>query len=162
VLSLSGSASAAYADDGNDTSADPRTFVPQSPFTEFVCGFPVLFEPVADNQYVVQSSTQPDGTTIQRITGFLTFRLTNLNNSRSTVLNVSGPATLTSRPDGYLALDGEGLTLLTFSLRNQIRLGVPGIDLIQGHVDFVFDPNVIPHVSFSATGNQTDECAPLA
>ena len=74
---------------------------------EGVCGFPVRFDPIVGRQYTVQTTSLSDGTTIQRITGFLSFSLTNLNTGRSTVVNIGGPGTLTLRPDGNEEIVGE-------------------------------------------------------
>lgn len=152
---------AAYADVDPDATDNHRIYQPASEFTEGVCGFPVRFTPLVDKQYVVRSTTEADGTQVDRVTGRLTYVLTNVTSGKSIVVDVGGPATVTSYPDGALALDGEGHTLLTFSHATQLRLGVPGIDLIDGHAHFVFDPTVVPHVSFTAEGRQTDGCALL-
>jgi len=134
-------------------------FVDQQSFTEGVCGFPVRFDPVNNNQYVVQSSTAPDGTVTQRITGHLDIVLTNLTNGHSVTVNAGGPATVIARADGFVHLDGQGHTILTFGSRTQARLGVPGIALSTGRTEFTFDPNTSPSVSYSVGGRVVDGCA---
>ena len=144
--------------DGSD-----RVFVPQLPFTYpagHVCAFAVQVTPVDDKEYIVRDTTEPDGTIVQRITGHLTATLTNLANGHAVTRNFSAAGTLTQGADGSLKLESEGPAFYSFGLRTQARLGLPGIDIVDGHAVFTIAPT--GRVAFSVTGHQTDGCALIA
>jgi hypothetical protein len=157
-----GSASIALADPAadSDMGMTHRVYVPSGPFDlpATVCGFPVHVSYPLDNEYTVKTSTAPDGTTTERLTGHLEVQLTNLSNGNTVTLNVSGPATITRAPDGSGTIDGQGGGVLFFGPRTQAALGVPGIDLTDGHL--VQQVDSAGHTTaLSVDGRQSDGCS---
>jgi len=114
------------------------------------------------NQYIVRSTTGPDGTVTWRITGNARATVTNQSTGESVTYNISGPATVVINPDGSFSADAGGPNLLWTTQANSFP-GVPAISYTTGHVTFAVDASG-QTTSYSLAGGarQTDVCAVLA
>jgi hypothetical protein len=142
--------------------ANHRIYLPGGgPFTGVgYCAFPVDLTTVS-NEYIVKSSTAPDGTYTQRVTGRFVGTLKNDVSGKTVTLNISGPGTFTLYPDGSATNDSQGRTLLTLDPVGQADTGLPGIFLTTGKNVTTFDSNG-EVTSFSSKGPIIDECAALS
>jgi hypothetical protein len=137
-----------------------RTPTPNPDFTAFgACAFPVAFHAVVNNEYST-TTTLADGTTIVKTTGSLVATLTNTLNGNSVTLNIGGPGTTTTYPDGSATVQLEGHSLFFFFAQAQAAFGLPGVQYGTGNISAAFDSggNL---TSYSHSGNSTDECAAL-
>ena len=80
---------------------DPhRTFLPAGSFDLVgACVFTVHFDFLTDNEYGT-FSTLPNGSTVVKVTGSVTVRLSNAENGKWLVVNAGGPSMITYAPDG--------------------------------------------------------------
>jgi len=124
------------------------------------CGFPVQIGVVDSKEYVIHDSFLADGTEVQRVTGQLVLRFTNLDSGKSIVENVSGPSTSTLSPDGGGSFEGQGRSWLAFGPRGQGNTGEPGLVFTDGNVIVAFTGHVA--TSFSLSGTQVNGCALLS
>lgn len=114
--------------------SDPhRTYFDNAPFdldTTF-CSFPVHVESPFQAEYG-STSTQPDGSTVIRVTGPLFVKVTNTLTGKAVTVNASSPATVTISPDGYtVTYDTQGRSL--FFGPNLAAFGLPsGIVALAG------------------------------
>jgi hypothetical protein len=125
-----------------------------------VCGFPIHFEPIVNNQYLIHDTTLPDGTEIQQFTGNLVVRFTNLDTGKTIVENASGPGTYTFYPDGSFLTDLHGLNFFEFGPHGQANTGEPGLVFTSGHVVVFFDGMFVR--SFTLSGHQENGCELLS
>jgi hypothetical protein len=151
---------------GPALAADPRIPLTADPVTlpagEFCQGFNVLVTFVDFNQYIIHSSTAPDGTTTLQITGRARATVTNLATGKSVSFNISGPGTVVLFANGNIKSGNlAGPNLLYTSLTNSFP-GVPTISYTTGHVTFTVDESG-KTTSYSLAGGarQTDVCAVL-
>jgi hypothetical protein len=139
-----------------------RAPVGNSPF-EFpagmVCSFGVAGEPLADNEVTKTFPQFANGDVVQTITGHLTLRLTNAESGKSIVLNVSGPGSITTHPDGSVTTVSRG-QMLGFLFPTDVPAG-PASYLYTGRVVANFTPDGQETV-ISHTGTRQDMCDVLS
>ena len=110
------SAAPALADERIPLTADPVP-LPKGKYCE---GFDVLITFQDFNQYIVQSTTAPDGTQTLHITGRARATVTNEDTGKSISFNISGPGTLIINPDGSFSGDLSGANLL-YTARKDLK-----------------------------------------
>jgi hypothetical protein len=116
------------------------------------------------NQYIIQQTTEPDGTTTFHITGNATATVTNLCTGESVTYNISGPGTVVFYPDGAFSADLGGPNLL-YTPRESLEgfADVPTISYTTGHVTFAVDASgQTTEYELAGGARQTDVCAVLA
>jgi hypothetical protein len=155
VLLVAALAPAAAADQPGRTEIPPtEPFVLGAQF----CGFPVLVENIAEKEKILDFGDHAI------ITGSLKTRLTNMTNSRSVELNISGPVHAELTADGRgSVIRQEGGTLFSIGPVLAARLGSePGLFLSRGlvvvEVDFAIGITAITQVG----GTWADVCDLLA
>jgi hypothetical protein len=141
--------------------ASPPTHNPTPPISDFTltdsCSFPVFVHVDTDKEV---TTTFSDGH--YRITGSLTITLTNLSNSKSIHVNVSGPGTFTPLPNGETLQRSVGPWVFPFA-PNQLGPGTPGmLILTTGVATLVNDPSGTATSITHTNGTTTDLCAQLA
>ncbi len=120
-----------------------------------VCPFALRIEPVVNKETI---KTFPNGREL--ITGRLTVRVTNLDEDRSIVVNVSGPVTITPLENDMIQIVVRGRNLLWFFERD---VGGARLLLTTGRAEAVLDLEADAITSFvQRTGTATDLCAQLA
>lgn len=141
--------------------ATQRTPVGNQPFDvpADVCGFPVHVGILDDNEYYVQSQSNADGSTTQRVTGHLVVSLTNESTGKTITENVSGPGTFTVYPDGSGRFEAQGVSFGVASPTARAD-GVPGIWVSHGAVEGTFDSS-FQTTTLSPSDRLTDGCALL-
>jgi hypothetical protein len=146
--------------------ADPRSPVPLPdpnpivlPAAQYCGDFTVNVTVTDFNQYIVRSTTAPNGTVTMRITGRARAIVTNVATGASVSYNISGPGTLVFNSDGSFSGDVAGPNLLWTTLANSFP-GVPTISYTTGHVTFAVAPSGLT-TSYSLAGARTDVCAVL-
>jgi hypothetical protein len=147
---------------GTAWAGDPRIPIQngQSEIPPQACGFAVSDNPIVSNEYIVQQTTNPDGSVTLRVTGRLLLDLTNEATGKSITVNASGPATFTSYPDGSLAINFQGPSLGWFTPAAQNQFGVPGLGLFSGHTTVTIDATATL-TSLATNGHVTDLCTAL-
>jgi hypothetical protein len=145
-----------------------RPHVPLTPdpvVLEGYCeGFTVIIMYTAFNQYIIQATTSPDGTTTLKITGHAKATLTTDPPGESVTYNVSGPGTIVFDPDGAFSIDAAGPNLL-WTLRENLAdfPDVPTISYTTGHVTVeVAASGQTTSYTLAGGARQTDVCAVLA
>jgi hypothetical protein len=151
--------------------ADPRVPAPPldpNPLTlpagDYCQGFDVKIEVVDFNQYIIRSTTAPDGTVTLRIAGRARAKVTRTDTGESVSFNISGPGTLVFNPDGSFSGDLAGPNLLWTARANLASFpDVPTVSYTTGHVTFAVDASG-QTTSYQLAGGarQTDVCAVLA
>jgi hypothetical protein len=143
--------------------AGPQVAVAQAdPFTlpTEVCGFPVLVEPVRNEEYST-TTENPDGSVTIRFTGFFSSRYTNLDTGASVTVKISGPGTLVLYPDGSFDLTVRGRNGIIYLPEDAERLGFPDLFIAVGR----FTEHMAPDGSFTSAhldGTiQMDVCAEI-
>lgn len=134
------------------------------PAGDYCQGFDVLIEPVDFNQYIIRSTTAPDGTVTLRIAGRARAKVTNQKTGESVSFNISGPGTYVFNPDGSFSGDLAGPNLLFTARSNLLNFpDVPTVSYTTGHVTFAVDASG-QTTSYELAGGarQTDVCAVLA
>jgi hypothetical protein len=125
------------------------------------CPFPVHVDYLS-NQIAHRSTTNPDGSTSTRFTGWATAIVTNLTTKKALKFKVSGPGTFTSFPDGAFNLNLGGANLLWTTVANSYP-GVPQLAYTTGHVQVSVNAAGLT-TSYKLNGNggaPTDVCALL-
>lgn len=148
--------------------ADPRIPLTAEPVVlqapDYCQDFDVRIEFVDFNQYIIRSTTAPDGTVTLRIAGRARAIVTNLVTGKSVSFNISGPGTLTINPDGSFSGDLAGPNLLWTARANLANFpNVPTVSYTTGHVTFAVDASG-QTTSYNLAGGarQTNVCAVLA
>jgi hypothetical protein len=137
--------------------------VPAEPFTlpaDF-CGFPIGFSWPVQNEYskILKAA---DGSMIVLITGVDKIAATNLSTGKTITSNVSGPAKVTTFPDGSVTAIATGVSGIVFSPADAERFGMPAVGVTAGEQTFSFDADG-NLVSFSLQGHVVlDTCAALS
>ena len=144
---------------------DGWEFLPAEPFTlpaDF-CGFPIGFSWPVRKEYSKILKAGADGSMIVLITGVDKIVATNLSTGKTLPLqNVSGPAKVTTFPDGSVTVSSTGLGGFIFSPADAQRFGMPTVGVTAGAQTTTFDAdgNV---TSFSLQGDVVvDTCAALS
>ena len=137
--------------------------MPAEPFTlpADYCGFPIGFSWPVRNEYskILKAA---DGSMIVLITGVDKVMATNLSTGKTTTSNVSGPAKVTTFPDGSVTFSSTGLGGFVFSPADAQRFGMPTVGVTAGAQTTTVDAdgNV---TSFSLDGHVvSDACAALS
>jgi hypothetical protein len=142
---------------------DPRVPLP-TPDPVVLVGYCEGFTAVVTftemNQYIIQQTMAPDGTTTLKIAGHAEATVTNQATGRSASYNISGPGTVVSSPDGAFSIDAHGPNLLWTTPENSFP-GVPTISYTTGHVTLQVAASGLT-TSYQLRGRQTDVCAVLA
>lgn len=100
------------------------------------CGFDILFEEVADKEYLTTYFDREGNVQRQVITGVLKYNATNMETGETLFLNISGWGTYTYPEDGSVHLVGAG-KWLHFGVVNR-----PGeILLTSGHFEGDYGPD---------------------
>jgi hypothetical protein len=148
--------------------ADPRIPITAEPVElqapVYCQDFDVRIVLVDFNQYIIRSTTAPDGTVTLRIAGRARATVTRLDTGESVSFNISGPGTLTINPDGSFSGDLAGPNLLWTARANLANFpNVPTVSYTTGHVTFAVDSSG-QTISYNLAGGarQTDVCAVLA
>jgi hypothetical protein len=124
-----------------------------------VCGFPVDFAPLQNNEYGKVFSNG-----VFAVNGVFKERFTNALTGHSVDLNISGGGTITDLGDGTALLAGHGPAAVFF-FPGQVAPGAPGgIFLVHGRFTEIADLATGAPVpgTFRTTGNVQDVCAMLA
>lgn len=136
---------------------------PAEPFTlpaDF-CGFEIGISWPALNEYT-KILKAADGSMIFLTTGVDKVSVTNLSTGKSVTSNISGPAKVTTFPDGSVTVKGPGLQGLVLSPADAERFGMPTVGVTAGARTETIDAegNV---TSFSLDGRVVlDTCAALS
>jgi hypothetical protein len=122
-------------------------FVPADSFTlpADYCGFEIGLSFPVDREYskILKAA---DGSMIFLTTGALTVSATNLSTGKTAATaNISGPAKVTTFPDGSVTISEEGHAGFVFSPADAQRFGMPTIGVTVG----------LQTTSFDADGNLT-------
>lgn len=117
-----------------------------------VCDFPITVSEVVNNEY---SRTFPNGNILT--TGRLVLRVTNDETGESVVRNSSGPALLTTAPNGEEVLTAHGPTLFPV-FEGEDATGRVGVGAFLFHGTIVFADGHLTRVS----GTFEDLCVTLA
>jgi len=122
-------------------------FAAAGPFTlpADVCGFPVLFEPVRNEEYS-KTTQNADGSVTIQITGFFSSRYTNLDSGAAVTTNISGPGTIVLWPDGSVDLAFRGRNGIIFFPDDAARFGFPDIFVASGR----FTEHIAPDGTFTS------------
>jgi hypothetical protein len=138
-------------------------FQPSDPFTLSAdyCGFGIGLSFPVDREYgkILKAG---DGSMILLTTGTLAVSATNLSNGKTVTSNISGPAKVTTFPDGSVTESKKGLSGFVLSPADAQRFGVPPIGVTAGAQTLTIDAhgNV---TSFSLQGHVVlDTCAALS
>ena len=116
------------------------------------CPFPVHVDYLS-NQIAHRSTTNPDGSTSTRFTGWATAIVTNLTTKKALKFKVSGPGTFTSFPDGAFNLN---LRLSALESQGQVRiLSSPRITTMDNIEASIQQGVAIPISVVSAAGVNT-------
>jgi streptogramin lyase len=125
------------------------------------CGFEIGLSFPVDREYskILKAA---DGSMIILTTGALTVSATNPSNGKTATSNLSGPAKVTTFPDGSVTVTEEGYAGFVFSPEEAQRFGMPTLGVTVG----------LQTTSFDADGNLTafslqgrvviDTCAALS
>ena len=113
---------------------------------------------IRSKEYAVQTNYAADGTETQRITGSLVLSVTNTANGKTIRLNVSGPATTVTAPDGSTTSHSQGRSVYVVNASN---LNEPGVTVSTGETTVTYN-STGEATSFSSAGTVTDVCAELA
>ena len=137
------------------------TFLPAEPLTLSAdyCGFQIGFSFPANKEYSKILKTA-DGTML--ITGVAKVTATNLNTGKASTANVSGPAKVTTFPDGSVTARETGRAGFVFSPADAKRIGKPTIGVTTGVQTTTVDADG-NLMSFSLHGHVVvDTCAALS
>lgn len=121
-----------------------------------VCEFPI-FEHWTHYDEHATYTAMPDGTMVENVQGADSLQVTNVTTGTTLQLNVSGPGTLTTNPDGSGSADLRGINGFPFG-PNPV---VPPYAIFHGHLQYTFN-SAGALTSFSFDGHVTDECAALS
>jgi hypothetical protein len=148
--------------------ADPRIPITAEPVElqapVYCQDFDVRIVLVDFNQYIIRSTTAPNGTVTLRFAGRARATVTRVDTGESVSFNISGPGTLTTNPDGSFSGNLAGPNLLWTARANLANFpDVPTVSYTTGHVTFAVDASG-QTTSYNLAGGarQTDVCAVLA
>jgi hypothetical protein len=120
------------------------------------------------NQLVRRSTTDSEGVTSTRISGWAKAVVTNLTSGKMLEFKISGPGLITSFPDGAFNLDLGGANLLWTTVDNSFRYSdgttVPQLAYTTGrvHVEVLANGHTEVYELNGNGGAPTDVCALLA
>jgi hypothetical protein len=137
-------------------------FAQADPFTlpADVCGFPVLVEPLRNDEYS-KTVQHPDGSLTIQITGFFSSRYTNVETGTSLTARISGPITIQVSPDGSFDVTARGRNGIIFLHEDAVRLGLPELSIMSGRfTEHVASDGTITSASLRGTIH-LDVCAAI-
>jgi hypothetical protein len=145
----------------NADPVDPHELVPVGPRTYATgyCGFPIYSEPVRSKNFVLDRTTNPDGTVIEETRGQLIRRMTNTLTGKSIQVNISGPGSVTYFPDRSYVVEGSGGWLVLIPRR--FGYDVPVVAVTSGEFTYAYAPNT-DTLTWSGHGALRDICAELS
>ena len=120
------------------------------------CSFPVHLEPVVNKEYGT-FTTSADGATIIKESGVLKFAISNQDTGKTTLVNASGPGTVTIYPDGSVTVLGTGHWLIFNPADDAAAFGLPGLMVTSGRLYEALDPSN-KLTELSVTGRAIDVC----
>jgi hypothetical protein len=166
LIGLASASPALAVDPRIPLTADPVVLPELNPATGrgYCEGFIAVITFEDFNQYIIRSTTAPDGTTTIRVAGRARATVTNQETGESVSFNISGPGTLTFNLDGSLSADLGGPNLLWTERANLADFpNVPTLSYTTGHVTFeVAASGQTTSYSLAGGARQTDVCAILA
>jgi hypothetical protein len=122
------------------------------------CPFTVEVDYVTNQNFT--ETTNPDGSTTQRFSGYATATVTNTESGKSITYKVSGPGTVIIDEDGSFSGDVQGQNLLWTTAANSFK-GVPPLAYSTGRVRYVVDENGLT-TGYTLNGRRIDVCAALS
>ena len=138
-----------------------REFFPADPITvEDVCDFPLLFDPIINQEFVQSFFDEEGNLERQIVTGRFVEELTNLDSDESITVNVSGPVFFTFTED-TLMVRTEGRTLLFF-LPGDLTSGQSYVRVTNGPNIFEVDLATGATTPILESTNFVDVCEALA
>ena len=123
------------------------------------CGFPIYAEPERSKNFVLDRTTNPDGTEIEETRGQLIRTLTNTLTGKSIQVNISGPGRVTYFPDRSYVVEGSGHWIMFIPRR--FGYDAPVIAVTSGNFTYGYDPNT-DTLKWSGHGALRDVCAELS
>ena len=123
------------------------------------CGFPIYSEPERSKNFVLDRTTNPDGTEIEETRGQLIRTLTNTLTGKSIQVNISGPGRVTYFPDRSYVVEGSGHWIMFIPRR--FGYDAPVIAVTSGKFTYAYDPNT-DTLNWSGHGALRDICAELS
>ncbi len=123
------------------------------------CTFAVGWEPVVNNEVVTTFPPEANGDVAQLFTGYVLERFTNLDNGKSIVINISGPATFVHHTDGSITYTGLGPEPVVF-FPTDIPAG-PKFYINYGQIIYTITPSG-QAILVSQSGTQFNVCAALS
>jgi hypothetical protein len=110
------------------------------------CGSTTVHVAAPVNKEYGRSTTLPDGTIREQVTGSLKINYST-DAGASITVNASGPGVLFLFPNGDVEIQGKGLNSYTFSAEQAEALGVPQISVSAGPIDITY------HADGTASGH---------
>lgn len=120
------------------------------------CSFGVFVHDIVNNQVLKTFPPEPNGDIVQLITGNYVTRLTNTSTGKSIRVNISGPARITTHPDGSTTLEATGRWFL-----GEIVNAPFTVFISSGRVVISIAPDGTPTL-VSQSGKVEDLCALLS
>jgi hypothetical protein len=138
-----------------------KEFFPADPVTlEDVCDFPVLLDPIINQEYVKSFFDEEGNLERQIVTGRFVVELTNLESGESETVNVSGPVFFTFTED-TLTVRLTGRSLLYF-LPGELTTGEAYVRVTNGPNVLEVDLATGAVTPLRESSNFVDMCAALA
>jgi hypothetical protein len=125
------------------------------------CGFPVHVGVVADNEYYIHQTQEPDGSVVLLVTGKLFMGVENTTTGRTIEVNASGPGRDVFYPDGSISAERTGSFSHWATPAQQAQFGLPGLFPATGLATATLDTSGTI-TSFHSNGKVTDLCAALS
>lgn len=120
------------------------------------CTFGVFLHDIVNNQVVKTFPPKPNGNIVQLITGRYVTSMTNTSTGKSITVNISGPARITTQPDGSATLVATGRWFLADLVNAPARAFISS-----GRVVVSIAPDGVPTL-VSQRGHLRDICALLS
>ena len=120
------------------------------------CSFGVFVHDIVNNQVVKTFPPKPNGDIVQLITGRYVTSVTNTSTGKSITVNISGPARITTHPDGSATLVATGRWFL-----GEIVNAPFTVFISSGRVVISIVPDGLPTL-VSQSGHLEDICALLS
>jgi hypothetical protein len=143
-----------------------RAPVPDSLYTAsfpagLVCPFPISEAPVVNNEVATTFPAEPNGDVVVMYSGTVIVRIANDATGKSIVINISGPGTAVTHPDGSYTETFRGPTLELFAPGYTSPPG-PGALLFDGRTIGIASPTGFATYVSETGAVKLDVCAALA
>ena len=152
ALAVTGVANADTGNNHEEVTVAARTYVAG------YCGFPIYSEPVRSQNFVLERTTNPDGSVTVATRGQLIRTLTNTDTGKSIQVNLSGPGSVTSFANRSYVIEGSGGWLVFIPRR--FGYDAPVVAVTSGKFTYAYDPNT-DSLDWSGNGALRDVCAEL-